>query len=83
QGGDQGTRSFMTNLFSSNMTDDGLTKYTINDENGVKAMQYVMDQVKKGNLENGTAKNGGESIDDFVAGSVTSTLLWAAGNDLA
>ncbi|MEG1104685.1 MAG: extracellular solute-binding protein [Oscillospiraceae bacterium] len=83
QGGDQGTRAFMTNLFSSNMTDDGLTKYTINDENGVKAMQYVMDEVKKGNLENGTAKNGGESIDDFVAGSVTSTLLWAAGNDLA
>lgn len=83
QGGDQGTRAFLANLYSSSITDKALTKYTINDANGVKAMQYVMDQVAAGNLENGSAKNGGEAINDFVAGTVSSTLLWGAGNDLA
>lgn len=80
QGGDQGTRAFMANLYGSSVTDKGNTKYTINDANGIKAFQYVADQAKAGNIENGTAFNGGEAIEQFVSGAVTTTLLWAPVN---
>lgn len=80
QGGDQGTRAFMANLYGSAITDKDLTKYTINDANGVKAFQYISDQVKAGNLENGSGFNGGEAIEQFVSGQVTATLLWAPVN---
>ena len=32
QGGDQGTRAFVANLYDSSITDDAVTKYTINDQ---------------------------------------------------
>lgn len=82
QGGDQGTRAFISNLYSSSITNKDLSAYTINDANGKKAMQYVIDQVKAGNIENGTAYNGGEAIEQFVSGNVTSTLLWAPVNEM-
>ncbi|MGL4737021.1 MAG: ABC transporter substrate-binding protein [Cellulosilyticaceae bacterium] len=80
QGGDQGTRAFVSNLYSSSITNNDLTAYTINDANGVKALQYCMDQVNAGNLVNGSAYNGGEAIEQFVSGNVTTTLLWAPVN---
>ncbi|MDL2324187.1 extracellular solute-binding protein [Ruminococcaceae bacterium OttesenSCG-928-A16] len=82
QGGDQGTRALIANLYSSSITNDSLTEYTINDANGVKAMQYVMDQVAAGNLGNGASYNGGGAIEQFVAGTVSSALLWSPGLDL-
>lgn len=82
QGGDQGTRAFVSNLYSSSITDKDLSAYTINDANGVKAVQYIADQVKAGNLVNGSAYNGGEAIEQFVSGNVTTTLLWAPVNEV-
>lgn len=81
QGGDQGTRAFMANLYDSSITNNDLSAYTINDENGKKALQYSMDQVKAGNIVNGSQYNGGEAIEQFVSGNVTSTLLWAPVNE--
>lgn len=80
QGGDQGTRAFMSNLYSSTITNSDLSAYTINDENGVKSFQYIIDQINAGNIENGSAFNGGEAIEQFVSGAVTTTLLWAPAN---
>lgn len=80
QGGDQGSRAFVSNLYSSSITNEDLTEYTINNDNGVKALEYVYNQVKAGNIENGSAFNGGEAIEQFVSGAVTSTLLWAPVN---
>lgn len=82
QGGDQGTRAFLANLYGSSITNKELTEYTVNDENGIKAMQYCMDQVKAGNLVNGSQYNGGEAIEQFVSGNVTMTLLWAPVNEV-
>lgn len=79
QGGDQGTRAFVANLFSSSMTNANLSGYTINDANGVKAMQYIMDEVAAGNLANGASYNGGGAIEQFVSGTVSATLLWSPG----
>lgn len=76
QGGDQGTRAFMSNLYSTWITNDDLSAYIMNEEPGVKAMQYVIDEVANGDLTNGSAYNGGEAIEQFAAGNVTETLLW-------
>ena len=40
QAGDQGPRAFVSNLYGSWITDKDVTKYTINDENGVKGLKW-------------------------------------------
>jgi len=81
QGGDQGTRAFVANLYSSTITAPDLSKYTINDANGVKGLQYSLDAIKAKTLEAGLAYNGGDAIQQFVKGTVTETLLWAPAMD--
>ena len=41
QAGDQGPRAFVANLYNSWITDDANSKYTINDANGVKGLEWV------------------------------------------
>lgn len=77
QGGDQGTRAFVSNLYSSWITDDGITKYTINDEGGVKALEYIKKGVDDGTLMNGSAYNGGDDIQNFANGQTSFSLLWS------
>lgn len=77
QGGDQGTRAFVSNLYSSWITDDAISKYTINDEGGVKAMDYIKKAVDNGTLMNGSAYNGGDDIQNFANGQTSFSLLWS------
>lgn len=77
QGGDQGTRAFFSNLYSGSITDDAVTTYTVNDEAGVKALEYIKDAVDKGLLMNGSAYNGGDDIQNFANGQTSFTLLWS------
>lgn len=79
QGGDQGIRAFVTNLYKSSVTDDAVTTYTINDEGGVKAMTKIKEWVDNGLMLNGSAYNGGEDVDQFVAGNTAFTTLWSPG----
>jgi len=79
QGGDQGTRAFIANLYDSPITDDALTEYTVNSSNGVKSIQWMADAIDSGLLENGSAYDAGTAIDEFVAGRVIGTLLWSPG----
>lgn len=77
QGGDQGTRAFFSNLYSGSITDAEVTTYTVNNENGVKALAYIKDAVDKGLLMNGSAYNGGDDIQNFANGQTSFTLLWS------
>lgn len=77
QGGDQGTRAFVSNLYSSAITDDAITTYTINDEGGVKGLEYVKTGVGNGTLLNGSSYNGGDDIQNFATGQTAFTLLWS------
>lgn len=63
QGGDQGIRAFVTNLYDSSVTDPEITTYTLNDEGGVKAMTKIKEWVDNGYMLNGSAYNGGEDVD--------------------
>lgn len=77
QGGDQGTRAFFSNLYSGSITDDAVTTYTVNDEAGVKALEYIKNAVDEGLLMNGSAYNGGDDIQNFANGQTSFTLLWS------
>lgn len=77
QGGDQGTRAFFSNLYSGSITDDAVTKYTVNDAAGVKALTYIKDAVDDGLLMNGSQYNGGDDIQNFANGQTSFTLLWS------
>lgn len=79
QGGDQGTRAFLANLYGGSIMDDNLTRYTTNDENFVKALDWTMTAIKDGLLENGVASDGTQAIDEFTAGRVSHTILFGTG----
>ena len=44
QGGDQGTRALVNNLYSGTFTDKDHTKYTVDSEENKKALQAIVDQ---------------------------------------
>ena len=79
QGGDQGPRAFISNLYGSWITNDEVTKYTINDANGVKAMEWAKAAYDKGLLGQGIALDGGASIEAFRSGLAASTILYSPG----
>ncbi len=77
--GDQGTRAFISNLYNSWITNDDLSEYTINDEGGVKGLQWTVDAIKDGLMINGSALASSDAIDEFVAGRAASTILFSPG----
>ena len=77
QGGDQGTRAFFTNLYSTSITNDDLTEYTTNDANSVKSMELISKLIKDGLLMNGSQYDGGADIQNFANGQTAFTLLWS------
>ena len=79
QGGDQGIRAFVTNIYDSQVTNDEVTEYTLNDEGGIKALTKIKEWVDAGYMLNGSAYNGGEDVDQFVAGNTAFTTLWSPG----
>jgi multiple sugar transport system substrate-binding protein len=79
QGGDQGTRAFIANLYDSSITDEKITKYTINDQGGVRGLEFVVNAIKSGLLLNGSASDGTAAIDEFCAQRVSHTILFSSG----
>lgn len=76
QGGDQGPRAFISNLYGSWITDEAVTKYTINDENGIKAMEWAKKAYDNGLLGKGIALDAGASIEAFRSANAFSTILY-------
>ncbi len=79
QGGDQGPRAFISNLYGSWITNEEVTEYTINDTNGVKAMEWAKQAYDKGLLGQGIALDAGASIEAFRSGLAASTILYSPG----
>ncbi len=77
QGGDQGTRAFLANLYNSPVTNEDLTAYTMNTDKGVKSLEWLKKAVDEGLLENGSALDAGAAIDAFVQEQVSGTILWS------
>ena len=77
QGGDQGPRALFTNLYSTSITDEALTKYTTDDENSVIAMELISELIKDGKLNNGAQFDGSQDIQNFANGQTSFTILWS------
>jgi len=73
QGGDQGTRAIINNLYGGSFTDEAHTKYTADDEANIKAIQalYEADGI---NFDASIA--GGDEINLFRNGTLAMAFCW-------
>ena len=55
QGGDQGTRAFISNLYGAEIANADMTEYTMNSEAGVKGLETAQKWIQDGLLGNGVA----------------------------
>ncbi|WP_064590137.1 ABC transporter substrate-binding protein [Streptobacillus moniliformis] len=79
QAGDQGPRAFVSNLFDSWITDKEVSKYTINDENGVKALEWIKKAYDKGLLGKGVSAEAKDALEAFRSGNAAGTILYSPG----
>ncbi|MGT2785788.1 ABC transporter substrate-binding protein [Streptococcus merionis] len=76
QGGDQGNRAFLANLYSGSITNADVTKYTTDEPAMVKALTTVKKWMDDGLIMNGSQYNGGDDIQNFANGQTSYTILW-------
>ena len=79
QAGDQGPRAFVSNLYNSWITDEGVTKYTINDENGVKSLTWIKKAYDEGLLGKGVSAEAKDALEAFRTGKSVLTILYSPG----
>lgn len=79
QAGDQGPRAFVSNLFDSWITDSAISKYTINDENGVKSLEWIKAAYDKGLLGKGVSAEAKDALEAFRSGNAALTILYSPG----
>ena len=79
QAGDQGPRAFVANLYNSWITDDAISKYTINDANGVKGLEWVKKAYDDGLLGQGVALEAKDALEAFRSGRAATTILFSPG----
>jgi multiple sugar transport system substrate-binding protein len=78
QGGDQGTRAFISNLYGAEIANAAMTEYTMNSPAGIKGLETAQKWIDEGILGNGVAYNGSGDIELFVSGTTSFTLCWGA-----
>lgn len=79
QAGDQGPRAFVANLYNSWITDDAISKYIINDANGVKGLEWVKKAYDEGLLGQGVALEAKDALEAFKSGRAATTILFSPG----
>ena len=79
QAGDQGPRAFVANLYNSWITDEANSKYTINDANGVKGLEWVKKAYDDGLLGQGVALEAKDALEAFKSGRAATTILFSPG----
>lgn len=79
QAGDQGPRAFVSNLFGSWITNDEATEYTINNEAGVKALEWIKEQAPTGILGQGAALEAKDALEYFKSGKAALSILASPG----
>jgi multiple sugar transport system substrate-binding protein len=81
QGGDQGTRALVSNLYSASFANADHTEWTIGSEQGAKALQLLKDMVDKGTISYDAGIVAGDELQLFANGTVATTLCWNAINE--
>ena len=81
QGGDQGTRALVTNLYSAQFTNPEHTKYVIDEENGIKGLELIKEMVDKGTLSHDAGIQAAEELQLFANGTAAVSFCWNAANE--
>ncbi len=81
QGGDQGTRALVTNLYSAPFVNDTFDEYIINEENGVKALSLLNKMALDGSLSFDTTIQASDELALFSQGKTAVTLAWNSSNE--
>ena len=80
QGGDQGTRALVTNLYGAQFTNEAHTKYTINSAAGVKALAALQTAAEEGLLACGADMQAAGELKLFTGGETAMTFAWNPSN---
>ncbi|MBQ9288708.1 MAG: extracellular solute-binding protein [Clostridia bacterium] len=78
QGGDQGTRALVYNLYSGRFTNEDFTVYTMDSEENVKGLQKLYDMVQEGILAVDPGIVAGDAISLFCNGTASMCFCWNA-----
>jgi len=78
QGGDQGTRALVTNLYSGQFTNADHTAYTMDSEENVKALQLLQDLVNNGKLDADPGIVAADEIALFCNSTISIGFCWNA-----
>ncbi len=78
QGGDQGTRALVYNLYSGTFTDETFTTYTMDSEANIKGLQKLYDMVQEGIMTVDPGIVAGDAISLFCNGTASMCFCWNA-----
>ena len=78
QGGDQGTRALVYNLYSGRFTNEDFTEYTMNSEENIKGLKKLYDMVQEGILADDKGIVAGDAISLFCNGTAAMCYCWNA-----
>lgn len=73
QGGDQGTRALVNNLYGGTFTDAAHTKYTADSAENVRALELLRDLE---GIKYDAGINGGEEATEFAKGNLAMAFCW-------
>ena len=80
QGGDQGTRALVNNLYSGTYTNADHTEYTANSPENVKALELIKSMVDNGSLNTNAGFQAADELQQFANGTAAVTFCWNASN---
>ena len=75
--GDYATRSFLTNLYDVPLMAEDLSAYTFQGDGAVATLTKVKEWIGAGWMLNGSGETGASTVEAFVNGEVSYTLLWS------
>ena len=80
QGGDQGTRALVNNLYSGTYTNADHTEYTANSPENVKALELLKSMVDNRSLNANAGFQASDELQQFANGTAAVTFCWNASN---
>ena len=80
QGGDQGTRALVNNLYSDYYVNEDGTSYTANSENNVKALTLLQTMVNDGSLSANASYAAADELQSFANQTCAVTFCWNYSN---
>ena len=83
QGGDQGTRALVSNLYGGTIANDEMTEYTFNSAEAVKGLELLQDMVSKGLLDSGNSMVAADELQKYQQETCAMTFCWGTSNAMS